>query len=248
LEGAAIYEGNLMKKNILTATVFCATLITTPLAHAEDKAAVATAKKETKSQNLSATDIIKDKNFTIDVSVAFVESFSVMGEGEPGINEKQAIESKRNFAAQEIQDESKQFEKAKADYIAKSTTMSDSARDKEEKKLVKMERELKNLVAEKEEELKMDMQIATETLARELETAVAQLAKDENLDVVFDKMTGRAIYVSEKLDYTSKAIEQVNKNYQVKLAQNKQGKTEAPATKLAENKAVSAPKAAKVGA
>lgn len=237
-----------MKKHIITTTAFCVTLMAAPLAHAEDKAIATTVKKETKTAGLSMADVLNDTNFSTTISMGIVESYTVMGEGIPGVNEKKNIESKRDFAAQEIQDEAKQFEKAKTDYVAKSTTMSDSAREKEEKKLVKMERELKNLAAEKEEELKMDMQIATENLARELETAVAQLAQEENLDVVFDRMTGRAIYVSEKLDYTAKAIEKVNKNYEIKLAQNKQTKTEAPATKLAENKAISTPKAAKVGA
>ena len=248
-----------MKNNMITTTAFCITLLTVSFSNAEDKA-VTVAKKDTpapakttvapkkesspQAQTLSATDIILDKQ----INMGFVESFTVMGEGNSGVDERHNIEEKRNFATQEIQEESKQFEKAKADYVAKSTTMTDTAREKEEKKLIKMERELKNLVAEKEEELKLDMQLATETLARELEVAVAQLAKEENLDVVFDKMTGRAIYVSEKLDYTAKAIKEVNKNYEIKLAQNKQNKTAAPATKIADNKAITAPKTTKVGA
>jgi Skp family chaperone for outer membrane proteins len=244
-----------MKKNILTTTAFCVTIISTSFTTAEDKASVAMVKKDTQiktiasketpeSQKLSAADFISEKDITLDITVKFIEALTVMGEGDPGLEQRQALEAKRNLSSQEIQEESRDFEKAKNDYIAKSTTMSDPAREKEEKKLVKMERDIKNLVAEKEDELKLDMQLATETLARELETAVAQLAKEENIDVVFDKMTGRAIYVSEKLDYTAQAIDRVNKNHQVKLAQLAKAEN---ATKLAENK-TTAPKAAKVGA
>ena len=93
---------------------------------------------------------------------------------------------------------------------------------KEEKQLMKMENELKNLVGEKEEELKVDMQIATENLAQSLDATVGKLAKNENLDIVFDKITGRAMYVSDKFDYTGQAIKEMNKNYEIKLAQNKQ--------------------------
>ena len=100
-----------------------------------------------------------------------------------------------------------------------------------------MEREIKTLVAEKEEDLKAEMQSATETLAQGLDSGVATLAKNENLDIVFDKMTGRAMYVSEKFDFTSKAIKEVNKGYEIKLAKNKQAET---AVKVADNKAAAA--------
>jgi outer membrane protein len=199
-----------------------------------------------KPQQLSATDVLGDANITVDAKIAFVDSFAIMGECQEGQKARKDIEAKRDLATQEIQDDSKTFEKAKADYIAKSTMMTDSAREKEEKKLIKMERDLKNLVAEKEEELKLDMQIATETLAQGLEAGVAKLAKNEKFDVVFDKMTGRAIYVADNFNLTEKAIKEVDKNYQVKLAQN--SKAEAAATKVADNKAVAAPKSAKAAA
>lgn len=236
-------------------TAFCLTLITAPFANAADKA-VATAKKDSSATNLvtdkmtgrtlSASDLLNSTDLKIDATIGFVESFSIMGECQEGQAARKEIEYKRDLATQEIQDEAKKFEKSKSDYLAKSTTMTDSAREKAEKQLVKMERELKNLVAEKEEEIKVDMQLATETLAQSLEAGVTKLAQSEGLDVVFDKMTGRAIYVSDKFDYTSEAIKQVNKNYEVKLAQNKQA--EQAAVKVADNKAVTAPKATKVGA
>lgn len=216
-----------MNKRVITATAFCVTLMTASVV-----------------KSVSTSDLMGDANISVDAAIAFVESFTIMGECEEGKLERQKIEMKRDLATQEIQEESKKFEKAKNDYITKSTTMSDSARERSEKDLMKKEREIKNLVAEKEEELKLDMQLATEVLAQSLEAGVAKLAQSENLDVVFDKMSGRAIYVSEKFDYTTKAIKEVNKTYEVKLAQNKKAES---ATKLADNKAAAA-KPAKVGA
>lgn len=239
-------------KNRMMTTALCVALIAIPCAKAEDKA-VTVAKKDSStnlvsdkmtSRPASTADFLDDANIKIEANIAFVESFTIMGECEEGKKARQNIEAKRDLAAQEIQEESKKFEKSKNDYIAKSTTMSDSAREKAEKDLVKKERDIKNLVAEKEEDLKLDMQLATETLAQGLEASVAKLAQNEGLDVVFDKMTGRAIYVSEKFDYTAKAIKEVNKNYEVKLAQNKQAES---AVKVADNKAAAA-KPAKVAA
>jgi len=222
---------------MITATALCAVLLSSTI-HAEEKNQTVTKK------SVSTTDVLGNKNITIDAAIGFVDSFAIMGDCQEGQKARKEIEAKRDLASNEIQEESKKFEKLKNEYVSKSTTMSDVAREKAEKQLMKTEREIKNLVAEKEEELKIEMQMATETLAQGLDAGVAKLAENENLDVVFDKMTGRAMYVSEKFDFTNKAIQEVNKDYEVKLAHNKQSET---ALKMADNKAAAA-KAPKVGA
>lgn len=244
-----------MKKNVIK-SMFCAALMIAPTIFAEDKAVTATKKnttsstttsKETadKTSSLSATDLLAQNDVKIDATIRVVESFTTMGESEKGHIKRNEIETKRDLSMQEVQDESKKFEKAKTDYLAKSTTMSDSAREKEEKKLIKMERDIKNLVAEKEEELKLDMQLATENLAQDLEQSIVRLAQNENIDIVIDKMTGRALYVSPAFDITHKAIEEMNKSYEIELAQNAK-QAEQAATKIAENKTATAPKASKI--
>jgi Skp family chaperone for outer membrane proteins len=191
----------------------------------------------------TAPDIASDSSIMSDLSIGFIDSFAIMGECEEGQKARKDIESKRDLASQEIQEESKKLEKAKNDYISKSTTMSDSAREKEEKQLMKKDRELKALVAEKEEELKSEMQIATETLAQSLDAGVIELARKQDLDIVFDKMTGRAMYVSPQFDFTDKAIKEVNKKYEVKLAQNKKAEQ---ALKVADNKTSAPAKTPKI--
>ena len=57
------------------------------------------------------------------------------------------------------------------------------------------------------------MKIKEEKLVQEMEVAVIELAEQENIDVVFDKMTGRAIYVSSEFDFTDKVIKKVNENH-----------------------------------
>lgn len=250
-----------MKNRTLTTTL-CVTLTMISCAHAEDKSVNVAPKKETSAQSFSSntnktstakkdaadkniSNLIGSQDIKMDACVRVVESYTIMGESEKGQLKRSEIESKRDFATEQIQEKSKDFEKAKNNYIAKSTTMSDSAREKEEKQLMKMERDIKSFVTEKEEELKLDMQLATESLAQDLERSVTQLAQNENIDIVIDKMTGRAIYVSPKFDITHKAIEEMNKTYKVELAQNKQAESN---TKVADNKAVAAPKANNVSA
>ena len=232
---------------MITVTGLCVVLMSNSLSNADDKNQSVNTKATDKMTNRSfaATDLAGDSSLMPDLAIGFIDSFAIMGECEEGQKARKEIEAKRDFASQEIQEESKKLEKAKSDYISKSTMMSESAREKEEKQLMKKDRELKAFVSEKEEELKSEMQIATENLAQSLDAGVVELAKKEDLDVIFDKMTGRAMYVSPKFDYTDKAIKKVNEKYEVKLAQAKQAEQ---ALKLADNKAAAAPKAAKVGA
>jgi Skp family chaperone for outer membrane proteins len=174
--------------------------------------------KRESSKELSVADLLEDGR-ALDAKIRFVQTFTVMGEGEPGKLERKEIESKRDLATQEIQQESQKLEKTKTEYVAKASTMTDKAREAEEKKMMKMERDLKNLVAEKEEELKVEMQIATEKLAIDMESAVIELAKEDSIDIVFDTMTGRAIYVAKDFDLTNKVIQRVNERHTIKLAQ-----------------------------
>lgn len=231
-----------MKNRVLVLTGLCVGFMST--VSAEDQNVSASRTAQAKKNDLTVSDVIANRDVKLDATIRFVETFTVMGEGEPGQIERKEIESKRDLASQEIQEESKKIEKAKNEYVSKATTMTDKARENEEKKLMKMERDLKNLVAEKEEELKLEMQLATEKLAYDMELAVVELAQQDGIDIVFDKMTGRAIYVSDAFDVTDKVIKRVNEKHHIKLAQNK--KTEG-SLKVADNKAA-AGKSAKVGA
>jgi Skp family chaperone for outer membrane proteins len=212
-----------MKSRIFLVTGLYVGLFSSALI-AQEKNAI---KKENAGE-VTATEALK-----LDANVRFVETFTIMGEGDSGQRYRKEIEAKRDLATEMIQEESKKIEKAKTEYVSKASTMADTAREKEEKKLIKMDRDLKNLVTEKEEELKLEMQIATENLVQEMEIAVIDLAKQENVDVVFDKMTGRAIYVSQDFDWTDKVIKRVNENHQVKVAQSKKQHDN---VKIAENK------------
>lgn len=166
------------------------------------------------------SQLLDKSHVAVDAHLGVVESYAVMGDTQPGVAEREEMELKQNSARTEIQDEARKLEKAKNDYAKKAPAMTESARKLEETKLAKMERDLNDLAQEKGEELKQDMQVATEKLMQELEVAVAELAKEENLDIVVDKMTGRILYVSDKFDFTEKAIDKVNKRHEIKLAQN----------------------------
>jgi Skp family chaperone for outer membrane proteins len=221
------------KHNVLTAGLLVSLA---SISFAEDKKV-----GEVKTAPKSVAYVLGESSIAVDARLAVVESYAVMGDANPGVQEREEMEIKQNNARAEIQEEAKKLEKAKNDYAKKAPAMTESARKSEEMKLAKMERDLNDLAQEKGEELKQEMQVATERLMQELEVAVAELATEEKLDVVVDKMSGRILYVSEKFDFTEKTIDKINKRHEVKLAQNKK----AEKTVVAENKTAAAKPAAK---
>jgi outer membrane protein len=183
-------------------------------------------KKEKLKTSPSSTDktlssILADNNLSTNIEIRFIDSFDVMGGCKEGMKARQDLEVKREVLSTELQKEEQKITHTMSEYKGKSSMLSDTAREKEEKKLMRMEREYKNKIQESEEELKIDMQKKTENLARNVDQAVIKVAQTESVDVIVDKMTGRAIYVNERLDFTAQVKNEMNKQYDIKLAQNK---------------------------
>jgi len=190
-------------------------------------------KKVVQDKNLTATRVLSASDVKVDAKIGFVDTFQVMGTSQQGQKARKDLEQKREELSSDIQQDEKKIQQAMVEYKSKATTLSEEARGKEEKKLIKMERDYKSKIQDSEDELKIDMQKKTELLARESDEGIIKMAQQENLDVVFDKMTGRAVYVSDEFDFTSKAINIVDKNYEVKLAQSK--KAQPSTVRLAAN-------------
>lgn len=207
----------------------------------DSKNTQAFASKSTSSQqknenprSLRVNDVLGNDQVTVDAKIGFVDAFQVMGECNQGKIARNDLEKKREELSKGIQEEEKKIQQKMTEYKSKATALSEDARVKEEKKLLKMEREYKETVEESQTELQRDMQSKTEILARDADQGIVKMAKAENLDVVFDKMTGRAVYVSEQFDFTQKAIEAVDQNYEIKLAESKKVQSNS-STKLVSN-------------
>jgi len=179
-----------------------------------------TANSISASNNKTLSNFMVDSNLSTNIEIRFIDSFEVMGSCKEGIRARHDLEEKREVLGKEIQREEQKITQTMSEYKGKSSMLSDSAREKEEKKLMSMEREYKNKVQDSELDLKTDMEKKTQNLARNVDKAVKEVAKEEKLDVVVDKPTGRVIYVDERLDFTVQVKGEMNKQYEIKLAQD----------------------------
>lgn len=171
-----------------------------------------------------------------DLNIRFIDSFEVMRLSKGGQDAQKELEKQRNELAGDLQKDDKKLKDAITDLQAKaaelqtkvkSGILDQAAVDKEQQKLVKMERDLKTKetelqakAQEYEQTIKLSMQRMTEKLARDVEEAVAACAKERSYDAVADTMTGRVIYVADKVNITGDIITKVNVKHN-QLAQSK---------------------------
>lgn len=175
--------------------------------------------------NLDVTDVVKVFEGKSDLKIRYIDTFAAMRESKEGALVSKELEEKRKELAKGIEAEEKRLTQAMTEYRGKASMLSDTARNKEEQKLTTMKRDYESMVQKSEEMLKLVMQQKTEQLAKQVDKAVAKIAKAEALDAVIDRMSGRVIYASPAGDYTMKITMEMNKQYDVSLAQGKGSKS-----------------------
>ncbi|MCK5632935.1 OmpH family outer membrane protein [bacterium] len=167
--------------------------------------------------NLVAADSAKDtKNNEVnfDLTIRYVDSFAAIRTSDEGKEVAKELDSKRMELTKEIKEMEQQFTVAAKDFQAKASTLSESGKEREQKKLVKMEREYKSKLQESDEDMKITMQSVQERLLREHNDAVAKYAKTNEIDLVFGP--GGVVFSSEKANCTMDVIEGMNKNFVAK--------------------------------
>lgn len=151
---------------------------------------------------------------------AYVEAQTVMVSSKAGQEAQQELKTKQEESLKRVQQTEQEFLKAQKEFASKASTLSPEAQDKEQKKLAKMKRDGEGLLQEIKEELQVEMYKKTEILDQELMLAAADFAKENNLDIVKDKATGRPLFVAQRLDCTEGLTKALDKQFDAK-AKNK---------------------------
>lgn len=164
-------------------------LSTVAVAHAEVPV------KQLKAGVVSATDIMMGTNI--------------------GQDANKRIDTKRMDMMNKLQKEADEVKKLEDTLKAKMSTMSESSKRDEVAKIEsrKQEIELKN--KQYMQELQLAAQKEMEDLGQEFDKAVQKIAKDMNLDILFEKESGRIVFASDAVNVTES----------VKVAMNAQHKT-----------------------
>ncbi|RTL06835.1 OmpH family outer membrane protein [Candidatus Dependentiae bacterium] len=143
--------------------------------------------------------------------VKVVNGYEVAAESTQGKKIKQDFLQKKENIEKELQKKQAELATAHKEYTAKAPTLSEKARRDEEKKLAKLERDLKEQTQYAKEELESLMYLKTEELGKTFEQIVQQYGKEQDLDFVIDRSSGRPVYVAERLECTDDIIVLMNK-------------------------------------
>lgn len=150
------------------------------------------------------------------IKIGYVDSQKIF----EGMPEAQGAKKKLDAQVKAWQDEmekmSKDFQAQYDDYQAKQATMTDAAKQAKQQDLLKLQNIIQEFRTQKfgndgeavREQKKMFAPLQDKVLK-----AIAELAKEEKLSFVFDKLQDAAIllYAEEKYDYTFKILDRLKR-------------------------------------
>ncbi|MFI5333045.1 MAG: OmpH family outer membrane protein [Candidatus Babeliales bacterium] len=108
--------------------------------------------------------------------------------------------------------------KGKMDELdGKKSTLSQSAMEKLQNEILALRGKYESTLQTADNQLKLEVQRATEMLSADAEAAGRQLAEAAKVDAVVDAISGRPIYLSEKVkNNTQELMKIMDKNYDTK--------------------------------
>lgn len=163
-----------------------------------------------------------------DLNIRYVDSFAALRDSQEGKAVTKELEEKRIDLTAEIKKLELEFTTAAKEFQAKASMLSDDGREREQKRLGKMERKYKEILKDADEDMKITMQSKQEQILRELNEAVKEYAQANNVDLVISQ--GGVVYSSDKANCTPGVVTAMNKNREIKIAKSKDAsKTKATA-------------------
>jgi len=156
-----------------------------------------------------------------ELNIRTVNILDIMRNTEEGKAVGLELEERRKTLTEEIRADDQKFAQAMNDFKNKSATLSDTAREKEEARLMKMRNSLEAKVKNSEEELKHAMQRASDRLTTKVQAKVADIAKAKNIDLMIDEASGRVLYSAKETSCTNDVVVRLNADYKKELAQAK---------------------------
>lgn len=184
------------KKNILIAlSVLCISTQVLSDVKVETKTAAS------KNVNDALDTLSKDAG----LKVGMVSSFDCMGKCKLGDKARKEMAEEQEVLVKGYQAKQKELDDAVEQFKSKAAMLSEEARQSEEKRVMKMKRDLEELGQEAQQKLQMVMQRKTESLAKEFEESVVAYGEKEKFDFIFDQ-SGRVVYAAPSKNITSEIV------------------------------------------
>jgi len=127
--------------------------------------------------------------------------------------------------AQDVERKQKEYSDAATSFNTKAAALNAEARDAEGEKVAKLKRDYEEAAQKAERTMQRKMQEATQEALKSFAVAAEEYAQKKGFDVLLSE--SGVVYVNKAVDTTDEVSSIMNKQYDIKLAQNK--KAEGPA-------------------
>jgi outer membrane protein len=132
-----------------------------------------------------------------------------LDQSEAGKKAKKLLQDKSERIKKDLSLKRDELKKNRDEFTKKASVLNADARRDKEKELVRKEEDFRDLVREKEEEMRKDEYNAMQPLLNDLFEITSKLAKDENYTLIVEAKSG-VVYYNKNVDITDKIVKLFN--------------------------------------
>jgi Skp family chaperone for outer membrane proteins len=166
------------------------------------------------------------------IRIGFVNQYDI-GQSTQGMEANKLIENKYKELGEKLQKSGQQLAQAENELKSKGSLLSKDAFEDQQKKFVKLKNDHQSKMEEYEVDLKSTVRQVTESVLKEFQQAVVEIANEEGYQAIID-MEGKVLYAQGSLNVTPRVVQKMNSRRSTKIttaqAKTPEVKT-SPATK-----------------
>lgn len=132
-----------------------------------------------------------------------------LDQAEAGKKAKKLLQDKSERIKKDLSLKRDELKKNRDEFTKKASVLNADARRDKEKELIRKEEDFRDLVREKEEEMRKDEYNAMQPLLNDLFEVTSKLAKDESYTMILEAKSG-VVYYNKSIDITDKIIKLFN--------------------------------------
>lgn len=236
---------NIKRAKLITSAVFVSgalVALTVAIAHEEKTAEAKTVSVSPKapakpaattpSKNV-ATNIDMDQLISNNpnIRIGFVNQYDI-GQSTQGMEANKLIENRYKELGDKLQKSGQQLAQAENELKSKGSMLSKDAFEEQQKRFVKLKNDHQSKMEEYEVDLKSTVRQVTESVLKEFQQAVVEIANEEGYQAVID-MEGKVLYAQGSLNLTPSVVKRMNSRRSTKIttAQTKTPEAKPAATK-----------------
>ena len=160
--------------------------------------------------------------------VGILDLQKCLDQSEAGKKAKKVLQDKSERIKKDLTLKRDELKKNREEFTKKASVMNADARRDKEKELLRKEEDFRDIVREKEEEMRKDEYSAMQPLLNDLFEVTTKVAKDEGFTLILEAKSG-VVYFNKTIEITDKVIKLFNEAKPKEKEKRKRNKNDGPA-------------------